>query len=620
MVPEPAAPEVVEEIGIPPIDERQPEEPLSDPERRKRSYDNLLKINEAILTYLQQNGHYPRAYQTTAGNVPTLSWRVELLPYLGYESLYKRFDKTRAWNMPPNKDLLQFIPDEYVSPERFDTKTNYLLPIDSAFIFGENRAIRPSMIDDGAANTIMLVEVNDQFAVNWTEPKDFDPQNPMQMSPYLGGLRSDGTFALWASGFPVLLESGLSDQQLFRAMSYNLSDAMQASDIHRPIAVQEAEADPVIQASLPDQLGDEQDPESALLAGVEVPPGIEEQQIEREPMPSPIALTAAQDKLRGIFLQDLQDADSEEDKAKLAAEFLKKSADMDSDPAGAFALQRAALRLAVDAGDARVLIQAIDQRVARFEVNSFRENLKWIQEYGEATASRDSTSVKADKLLQRSIPVIYAGIRENEFMRASAIARIAHRYTGMSRDEKVPRLLLRLRSQLGAANREYEQSVDDLEAYRVNPDNVAAGAAFGRFLCFIKGDWQTGLPLIAAADGGDLAEVARMDLRGARRASDQVAIGDAWWELSERAAGAYGQGAQDRAVLWYEKALEVLPESLDKIHVRNRLQEADDTDGRSPVALCVQLADELGIDLSQSLTSIAADGDRRMGNRDDDDD
>lgn len=610
-------------VGIKPISERKPDNELSVAARRRKAFDNLQKINEALLLYVAKKGHFPKAHSTNAGGVPTLSWRVELLPYLGYAELYKKFDFKRAWNMPPNKELLQFIPDAYVSPERFDVKTNYLFPVDQAFMFGQNRVISPTRIDDGAENTIMLIEVNDAHAVNWTEPKDFKPKSPMNMKPYLGKLRVDGTFAIWASGFPVLLDERVSNQQLFEAMTYEKSDALQAGDIHRPITVEEAEEDPVLDSGMSDP--------PDLIAGDETAPQpndgmnqmnqvMDEPVINREPVPSPLQITKAQTKLRQIYREKLEEAKDADDKADLAKELLDAAADMDADPSGAFVLQQAALRLAIEAADAGILIRAVDQRVGRFEVDSFQENLKWIQAFGQATASKDASTVEGDDILQRAIPVIFAGIREDEYMLASSVARLANRYTSTDREDKVSRLFTRLRTQLGAAKREYDKSVGDLERYRINPDDVAAGVSVGSFLCFIKGDWDKGLKLIAEGRGGDLVEVVRMDLRGASRAGDQVAIGDAWWDLSRRGSGAYQQGAQDRAVLWYTQAVERLPESLDKIHVQNRLKEADETDGRSPIALCAQLSDEIGVDIGQSLTSIAVNGMRSAAGRADDDD
>lgn len=607
-------------FGITPIGERQPEHELTVAERRRKSFKNLQKISDALFAYLGEKGRFPLSYRTAPGGIPSLSWRVELLPYLGYEELYNRFDFGRAWNMQPNKDLLQYIPDEFVSPERFDTKTNYLLPAAEPFIFGENRAISPSRIDDGPENTILLLEVNNEHAVNWTEPKDFQPKSVMTMGAYFGNVRVDGTFALWANGFPTLLEKSLTDKQLFEAMSYKQNDALRGSAIHRAITVEEAEEDTTTADSLSDQLATTDLAVPPIPAGLRPQLLVPEESVAREPVPLAAQLSEAQVKLRTIFKDQLGEAKKPDDKAKLATELLTTADTMEADPAGAYTLQQAAMRLAIDASDADILIKAIDQRVARFEVDSFDENLKWIQAFGQATASRDASVVKGDPILERAIAVIYAGIREDEYMLASSVARIANRFTSTSREDKVARLLTRLRTQLGVAKREYDKSVDDLHQFRINPDDHDAGAAFGSFLCFIKGDWQTGLKLIADGTGSDLVEVARMDLRGASDASDQVAIGDAWWELSLRGSGAYQQGAQDRAVMWYTQALERLPESLDRIHVKNRLQEADESDGRSPLALCEQLADEIGTQLGQSLTSIAAKGGRAARRNNDDDD
>ena len=434
---DPAASEVVEPapeesgslseiVGIKPIEERKPEKGLSIPERRRRAFKNITKINDALYSYLQKNGRFPTAYRTAPGGMPSLSWRVELLPYLGYEKLYQKFDFQRPWNMPPNKELLQFIPDEYVSPERFDEKTNYVVPADPVFMFGENRIVKLSRIDDGPENTIMLLEVNDPHAVNWTEPKDFAPKSHADISKYLGKVRQDGTFALWANGFPTLLETGLTNMQLYQALTFKKNDALRGSQIHRPISIEQADDDPDFQDSLSQEQvagGEMVDGGGLNTTGLKLPPKMEEREIVRQPVPSAVQLSTAQNKLRRIFRDKLEEAKSAADKGKLASELLTTAADMEADAAGAFALQQAALRLAIESSDGGILIEAIDQRVARFDVDSFQENLKWIQAFGQETASRDSSTVKGDDILERAMPVIYAGVRENEYMLASSVAR-----------------------------------------------------------------------------------------------------------------------------------------------------------------------------------------------------
>lgn len=610
---------LAEELGIKPISERKPDSELAVTERRKRSVANLKKIYEAMDAYrYQHRGYLPRAFRVSPGGLPTLSWRVEILPYLGYEKLYAKFDFNRPWSVSPNKELLEFIPPEFTSPDRFDTKTNYLVPAAQSWLFENGSSADPTRIADGADNTLILIEVDDSQAVEWTEPKDFAPKPTETFSKYIGHLRDDGTFAVWANGMPVLLETGLNHMMIRRALTHSEDDDLRAVDIHRSIAIEEVDADPDIESDM-DVASTLATPGTETVTSPEQSPlEIEEAQYQREAVPTSIELSSAQEKLRQVFRSEFEEAKTTSEKTKLATKFLTTAEEMESDAAGAYVLQAAAMRLATDVGDGQLLVKAIDQRVARFDVDSYEENLTWFREFGEATASKNDSVVDGDALLKRSVPLIFAGIRENEFMEVSAVARIANRFTSNERDDRVSRLLTRLRVQLSVAKREYDKSVTYLEQYRENPENAQAGAAFGRFLCFIKGDWKTGMELIVKGKGSDLVEIVRMDLQGAGTPHAQVEIGDAWWDLSRRGSGAYRQGAQDRAVAWYLQALDRLPESLDRIHVENRIQEADETDGRSPIALCIQLADEVGVDLNQSLTSIAVKG-ARVGRRNDDD-
>ena len=185
--------------------------------------------------------------------------------------------------------------------------------------------------------------------------------------------------------------------------------------------------------------------------------------------------------------------------------------------------------------------------------------------------------------------------------------------TGQDRIEVIPRILNKLRQQLGAAQQEFDKAAESLVKYREDPEDLESGAVFGRFLCFIKGDWGAGLPLIAKAGNKEVMEVAQLDLKGAENHVDKVAIADAWWELSRRARGSYRQGAQDRAVYWYDQAYQAMPESLDRIHVKNRLAEAEKSERRSPLALCDLLAEAVGADLTISLASMGYSHNNRAG-------
>ncbi|TWU00371.1 hypothetical protein Pla108_13200 [Botrimarina colliarenosi] len=174
-----------------------PTAPLSAVERASRSEANLERIAEAMVAYRDAKGVYPPAAVYDASGAPLLSWRVALLPYLGHERLYSFFDLKQPWYAPANKRLLKYIPAVFQAPERFDEKTCYRLPIGSGTLFPERKSLLPQRVEDGLANTVMLLEADQ--AVAWTEPNEMeiDLANP---GAGLGALRSGSIYLAWASG------------------------------------------------------------------------------------------------------------------------------------------------------------------------------------------------------------------------------------------------------------------------------------------------------------------------------------------------------------------------------------------------------------------------------------
>ena len=93
------------------------------------------------------------------------------------------------------------MPAVYQNPniDNKDFKTNFLLVTgeDAAFFGEAGKRIRD--FTDGTSNTILAVEADEDQAVIWTKPDDweFDEENPFKG---LGKLRQGGFFALFADG------------------------------------------------------------------------------------------------------------------------------------------------------------------------------------------------------------------------------------------------------------------------------------------------------------------------------------------------------------------------------------------------------------------------------------
>ena len=151
--------------------------------------DNLAAIALASLNYESATQRLPaRAIVDRFTGEPLLSWRIRILPYLGYRGLYDQFNKFEAWNSLHNLPLMTQMPRVFADPELANGLTKLLAfdHPDSAFtncISEDPRSCRglPSGgISDGLSQTAMVIDAAVESAVPWSAPWDlaFDEDFP----------------------------------------------------------------------------------------------------------------------------------------------------------------------------------------------------------------------------------------------------------------------------------------------------------------------------------------------------------------------------------------------------------------------------------------------------------
>ena len=183
---------------------------------RKRMAALVLALHAYIDDH---NGLWPTNVVDGEGKV-LLSWRVQLLPYLGEEELYKRFDLTESWDGKTNRKLIEQMPDAF-APARDVTKNKgetFYQGFDGrgAAFDASARLKFPGSFPDGTSNTIALVEAGEP--VIWTKPADIAYDSSAEL-PKLGGV-FDGEF--WV---------GLCDGSVWLAVTKKLD----AQNFHRAV-------------------------------------------------------------------------------------------------------------------------------------------------------------------------------------------------------------------------------------------------------------------------------------------------------------------------------------------------------------------------------------------------
>ena len=206
--------------------------------------NKLHQIALALQLYHQANGCFPPAYIADKYGKPMHSWRVLILPYLEYDSLYKVYDFTEPWNGPKNKKLVGTCLSDYACPSDPSTNasgataTNYVAVVgpNAAWAGEKSRKLGEVDFPGGSSSTILLVEVTNS-GIPWAEPRDLSPDSllaadaklpALVMGNHPGGRHEEFFFTYeYGSGVHVVLAdgsvcrlttAGLSNEELWKML------------------------------------------------------------------------------------------------------------------------------------------------------------------------------------------------------------------------------------------------------------------------------------------------------------------------------------------------------------------------------------------------------------------
>jgi hypothetical protein len=141
----------------------------------------MQHIKMAMEGYCQAYGCYPPEYLVDEQGRPAHSWRILILPYMGYNELYRRYRFDERWNGPHNRLLAMEMPEEYCSPFANPSSgtTQYVGIAGEATVWqGTTIVRRKDMQQTVSKPVICFVEVANS-GVNWMEPRDIPLEQAM---------------------------------------------------------------------------------------------------------------------------------------------------------------------------------------------------------------------------------------------------------------------------------------------------------------------------------------------------------------------------------------------------------------------------------------------------------
>ena len=304
----------------------------------------------------------------------------------------------------------------------------------------------------------------------------------------------------------------------------------------------------------------------------------------KEPVPNADAIKAADKTLREIFGKDIDKAKSPAAKGELAKKLLKSATETRNDSPTAYALMQIARELAIEAGEVGAALGSVEQFVSTFQLNSVAMQ----EETLAALVKRAKFATQRKAIAEAALELAEDHVAQDDFVTADRFGKLALSAAGGAGDPVLLKRSAARVKEFDDLQKMFQDVQRDYELLKKRPNDPAANFKVGEYECFVKGEWDLGLPRLAKGKPGPLKEVAVKELAAPAAPSEQAALADAWSSLAEKEKGAAKSAIEQHADDWYQKALPGLS-GLTRTAVEKKLaaktKKIKPTDSRTPRAL-----------------------------------
>ena len=267
----------------------------------------------------------------------------------------------------------------------------------------------------------------------------------------------------------------------------------------------------------------------------------------------------------------LSRADSAEQKLVAARELLALAEQLrGGSPAHRFAALRTSAELAAEAGDAQVMLQAVDLIAAEFQIEEADARQRMLVRL----AGSAHTKPAIGSLVAAAVPLVEVAAARRDYTRAlelaTALESACRRTAGREQLPGVQRLVGRLRSEQ-ARWREAEAARAQLGA----GDDPAAHQVLGLWFAFSESDLATGMQHLLKCADERLVELARRELAPPRSTAARIELADHWYAASVTLPEWSRAAVRRRAAFWYHVALLSLHARRERQRITEQLAGID---------------------------------------------
>jgi hypothetical protein len=173
-----------------------------------------------------------------------------------------------------------------------------------------------------------------------------------------------------------------------------------------------------------------------------------------------------------------------------------------------------------------------------------------------------------DRILERADDLVMVDQHESADKTVAASVRAAKK----AADETLVARATPRAKEIAEARTLFQAQKRVLETLARNPDDPGANQEMGKFLCFVKGEWDLGLRFLVKGSDPALKNLAEKDIAGAATPDERAALADVWYDLQDKEKSPLKKNQLAlRAKALYESALPDAP-PLVKARIEKRLE------------------------------------------------
>ncbi len=283
--------------------------------------------------------------------------------------------------------------------------------------------------------------------------------------------------------------------------------------------------------------------------------------------------------VRGVYGEEYAKAKDADSKTKFAARLMEEARATLDDPTARFVMMKIARDISAQAGEIETALRTVDEIAEIYQVDGVKMKMEILGKAVEAARQPAQSRTIADSALS----LLDDAIRGDDFDTARQLGEMAVAEAHKTHDASLVKEAQSHVQDLERLAKAYDKVKAANETLEKNPTDPQANLAVGKHLCFVKRDWEQGVPMLALCGDAGLRAAAEKDIAADKDSKAQLAAGDAWWDLAENEQGMVREQMQQRAVTWYRQA-QPLATGLAAVKIEKRIHEVEQAMASSAAA------------------------------------